>query len=440
MARFAYHQAKVVHSMQSAQLRILVAHGNRRRLIVLTSVVATLCSQGADAFAQPAPSPAPMSGFNAQRTSQSTELGPQVAVRAWKTPLGGESFAPPALAEDGTIYALGGSDLIAVAPSGSILWRFSSGNEARGAPAVAADGTIYFGSSDEGLYAINPDGSLKWRFDAGGDVDRPVLIGEDGSIYSSSRVGFQRISPEGNSIYDVDFPISSRTVFHAALLPDGDAVVITSGSFGQISRIAADGSRTWVVDRPNYNGVAIEPDGVIVTGRRSGDLVTLDPATGLELSSTPIPSIGPIAVSSDSLGNAYASTDARVAKFAPDRTRMWTSSVEVFRAGSPAIDAAGVVYTSAGLRFNRLYALDPLDGTELWRFSAGSGFEAFSSPVLGENGVIYATSFTQGPGQDGFLYAVVPEPDSWSLILSAAFASALAVHRSRRPVGRHCIH
>ncbi len=69
-----------------------------------------------------------------------------------------------AIGRDGTLYTTNRRSLQAVAPDGTIRWRFQAGDPFAGPPAIATDGTLYAGSRDDRLYALSPDGHEKWAF------------------------------------------------------------------------------------------------------------------------------------------------------------------------------------------------------------------------------------------------------------------------------------
>ena len=99
------------------------------------------------------------------------------------------SLVRPALAQDGTIYAVDASDnLTAVAPDGTVLWSVPDAGS-QGVD-VGSDGTIYTGN-ENWIKAFNPDGSPKWTF-----VQNPrafvlvdLAVGPDGNIYAVASSG-----------------------------------------------------------------------------------------------------------------------------------------------------------------------------------------------------------------------------------------------------------
>ena len=118
----------------------------------------------------------------------------------WSVPLAGPySAVRPAVADDGTIYAVDVMDnLFAVAPDGTVLW--SAGQAGSKGVDVGTDGTVYTGNEDW-IKAFNPDGSLKWTFAQSprAFVMQDVAVGPDGNIYvlASSGMGVFSLNPNG---------------------------------------------------------------------------------------------------------------------------------------------------------------------------------------------------------------------------------------------------
>ena len=102
-------------------------------------------------------------------------------------PYGSGTFSPPSIGADGTLY-IGSDDhcLYALDPNGSLKWQYQTGGTIFASPSIGPDGTLYAGSDDHWLYALNPNGSLKWRYQTGGTIFAPPSIGGDGTLYVGS--------------------------------------------------------------------------------------------------------------------------------------------------------------------------------------------------------------------------------------------------------------
>ena len=112
----------------------------------------------------------------------------------WRCGVGSGTETTPAIAEDGTIY-VGGDDLYAVYPNGTMRWTFNLGTNRHiftSCPAIAAEGTIYVGV-DVGevtageILAVNPNGTERWRKLISDEwCDSSPAIAEDGTVYIGS--------------------------------------------------------------------------------------------------------------------------------------------------------------------------------------------------------------------------------------------------------------
>jgi outer membrane protein assembly factor BamB len=106
----------------------------------------------------------------------------------WRFGTGDATETSPAIASDGTIYVGSYNGLLfSISPAGVENWRFQTGNAILSSPAIDNNGIIYCGSYDGNLYALNPNGTLRWKFDAGDYIESSVVIGEDGTIYIAAQ-------------------------------------------------------------------------------------------------------------------------------------------------------------------------------------------------------------------------------------------------------------
>jgi sugar lactone lactonase YvrE len=101
----------------------------------------------------------------------------------------------------------------------------------------------------------------------------------------------------------------------------------------------------------------------------------------------------------------------------PGGTQLWkfTAGTNEYIDTSPAIGSDGTIYiasnsynNSTQINAGYLYAINP-DGTQLWKFTAGTDEYIGSSPAIGSDGTIYiATSSYNYSTQteSGYLYAI----------------------------------
>lgn len=94
----------------------------------------------------------------------------------------------PAISPSGVVYvASDDGNVYAVAPGGSIDWKFRTSRYMRSGLAVSDDGTVYVGDSAGYIYALYPDGSLKWLFRTEGKLDSSPAVDTEGNVYVGSQ-------------------------------------------------------------------------------------------------------------------------------------------------------------------------------------------------------------------------------------------------------------
>ena len=127
----------------------------------------------------------------------------------WRFGSGLECLEPPAIANDGTVYAsvyereTSSHALYAIHSDGTEKWRFTSDHSLCG-PTLGFDGTIYIVSSSNTLYALDPDGKEKWRFDdASFYGDAEPALGSDGTVYVAWWDHLFAFSPSGRMKWDL---------------------------------------------------------------------------------------------------------------------------------------------------------------------------------------------------------------------------------------------
>jgi len=192
-------------------------------------------------------------------------------TQKWKfTPPGtGNSItSSPAIANDGTIYfgLMGGYQVYALSPNGSVKWDYKTGYHICSSPAIGEDGAIYIGSSDQYLYALNPNGTLKWRYKTGGWVKSPPSIADDGTIYFGSYDGhLYALYPNGTVKWRFNNPGSGNEA--ATIGTDGTVYIVGKKLF---ALNPYDGSVKWSYDFEGGTAVcspAIDSEGIIYVSK-----------------------------------------------------------------------------------------------------------------------------------------------------------------------------
>lgn len=197
----------------------------------------------------------------------------------WKLATSEPVRAAPAMADDGTLYAVSLDDnLYAVDPDGTKLWDLRARHDIESAPAIGADGTVYFGSDDDAIYAISADGQLRWKVLTGGDVRSSPAIGADGTIYVGS---YDRrlyaVSPAG----EVKWRFTAADKIHGSPVVDSAGVVLFGSQDDHLYAVDPDGRLLWffAFDADVDSSPAISSDGVIYAASDDGTLRALKEAS-----------------------------------------------------------------------------------------------------------------------------------------------------------------
>jgi outer membrane protein assembly factor BamB len=151
------------------------------------------------------------------------------------------------------------------------------------------------------------------------------------------------------------------------------------------------------IGAPVEGSPAIDSGGTIYIGAENGVFYAINPDGTLkwsyQISNGTFPYIrGTPAINAD--GTVYIGQwdTERVYAFNPDGSLKWISEqVGAVSFSGPAIGEDGTVYV-LGCGFTRgLSAINPQDGSIIWRFTTGDTPNAWNegSPAIGENGVIY---------------------------------------------------
>jgi outer membrane protein assembly factor BamB len=205
-----------------------------------------------------------------------------------RVPLDGFSATSPALNGDTAYIATGqlGGTVFAVKisrPCG-VLWEFERpaiGLGFQSPPAVADDGSIYAASWEtDSTYSLNPDGSLRWGFQAqefflsspaiAGDI---LYIGGGTTFYALDRITGQ---PRWTRVLGGDVNSSP------ALGSDGK--VFVGADDGRLYGFTSSGEPVWPPgnswDPPNRSSAAVGSDGNIYFAPTDAEIVGVSPLNG----------------------------------------------------------------------------------------------------------------------------------------------------------------
>ena len=153
----------------------------------------------------------------------------------------------PAIGPDGTVYVgVGGCNLSAVNPDGTLKWNYYTGGNVTGGylpcqPATGPDGTVYFASFDGKLCALNSNGTLKWSYELGTIPHSNPVVAPNGDIYLGSWEGkLYALSSSGTLKWS--FNIMNR-ITSPAIGEDG-TLYCGSGN-GELYALSPNGKLVW---------------------------------------------------------------------------------------------------------------------------------------------------------------------------------------------------
>ncbi|MCF8274669.1 MAG: PQQ-binding-like beta-propeller repeat protein [Flavobacteriaceae bacterium] len=155
---------------------------------------------------------------------------------------GGYASSAIALATDGTVYmsaklnAAADGVLKAYNPvDGTEKWSvtFTGENAEQGGPAVAADGTVYLGNAGGKMQAFNPStGAILWTYTASAGIEVVPAIDNDGKIYFGATDGmFYVLNPDGTEAY-TPLDLGDKITSSAVIGSDGRIYVLSTTGTG----------------------------------------------------------------------------------------------------------------------------------------------------------------------------------------------------------------
>lgn len=312
-------------------------------------------------------------GRSGKRTPAPSTVEDTSPTTKWSLQVSNGPLSEPALGEDGTVYVGGRDGLYAIAPGGTLSWRFTTlADPVRGAPSIAPDGTVYFGTGRGGLYGIAPDGQESWHPQLSiFATDGTPAFGHSGSLFATNNAG---------DVYAFNPAEEDQPLWNWNTMREG----ATS------DRAALPGSGR-STDFRSKASPAIGTDAMVYVPRRDW-LHSFNPNGEIAWSiQLPGAFLGPVAVGAD--GTIYVGSQrvAWLAKgvhgarlYAVDRygRTKWELDMPAAVVGAPAIDNDGLIYVCAG----RLLAVTP-EGRLKWEFQARGS--CTSGPTLAADGTIY---------------------------------------------------
>jgi outer membrane protein assembly factor BamB len=284
--------------------------------------------------------------------------------------------------------------------AGEIIWRQNLNFPNRSCPAIDNNGIIYLGTTDQDhkLYAIDiVDVSIKWSFELNRNEIGIPAIGKNGEIYVGAVDGdFYCLFPNGVQKWRVTLP-NGYLGCSPAVSKDGTIYVKDNiylyALDGHTGKEKWKNNLGWPLGK---SSPVIGDTGVIYFGSDNKNLYAVSKEghtlwsfpTGLSIQTSPaLGNNGIIYFSSDYL---YAVDETGELK--------WRFRNGYGSHSSPSIGTNGIIYWTEENLDNRviLYAIKP-NGSEKWNTqlgirTIGSETTSYSSPIIGDNGIIYVTN------------------------------------------------
>ncbi len=371
-------------------------------------------------------------------------------VVKWRFQVSGQYILhPPAVGPDGGVVVTSSTgDVYSLTATGGLRWIVRSVGDG-GGPSIGADGTVYVASINT-VTAIAPNGSIRWRFtepSSGQGVIAGPTVGPDGNIYVISDlggIGAFALSPAGQLVWSNLGNPGNPTFAERGQL--GAAIVFSPGrlhaAFDEVSvapstmfALSLGGDQLWATaiggsDDPfmqQQRQPATGSDGSLyltgMGGANGWSLFRLDPREGNVLwNYSPWPSNGMSAPSVGSDGSVYFSRSLSYLESVTSAGR----SRWVFSDGSiidhPAVSPDGSVVV-AGVRPNfgepgSVRGWNAATGTVNWQVALpneNGGYQIlYTQPSFSADSstAYFGTAILAGGDQFSFVYAVGTGPSS----------------------------
>ncbi|GMK42032.1 hypothetical protein PCCS19_50910 [Paenibacillus sp. CCS19] len=348
-------------------------------------------------------------------------------VQQWK--LWANSNHPAVFGTDGTIY-LGGDDLYAMTPAGTMKWKFNipgGGFYADAQPAVGMDGTIYASFMPKSpmtaiedrmsyLVAVKPDGTMKWKYETGSLVSSQPVVSTDGTIYVRDFGGkLYAFNPDGTMKWSLQVA-NIEYGQTAQLAVAGDGTVYSTCTQG-LCAIGTDGKVKWSYPKSGLYPYAA-PNGQVYSLNNAGYLA-VNAADGTELK---LLDLHASSFTIGANGTIYAGVGSNMNAYTADGALIW-SVPTAGGVGQAVISPDGTVYF--GSYDEHVYAVDAA-GNLKWLYFAGTGkaihygtaildygsyFLGINPTVaVGANGTVYVNSYETfaNPSEPGYQTSLDP--------------------------------
>jgi len=308
-----------------------------------------------------------------------------------------DSWRSPTVGSDGTIYALGEHQVLALSGSGELKWRYPDSGMPRFGSLlsvlIADDGAIWGGTKFGWVIRITKEGEAQPQFGGPGVINQLAL--------SSTGVVLACGANMSNTIATTGYPKDPRDVA-GSIGPNLGPLKGAAFGLDEVSTIADDTLTSWTSDFRQANWQkkvgwgchrpAIAKDGTIYVAC-DDEMEAINP-DGSSKWSFPTKFPTPAVIAENGTVFFAGVIDGNVYSFDPDGHIRWTFPVGKPVGSTPAISRSGVIYV--GSQDGHLYALDAA-GTPLWALKTNG---EVGPPTIGPDGTVYVQS------GDGILHAI----------------------------------
>jgi outer membrane protein assembly factor BamB len=245
---------------------------------------------------------------------------------------------------EGTLYAFDRTD-------GTERWTFDTGGTVQWAPALS-DGTLYLGNFDRTVFAVDAaDGTERWRAQPGGRFVTGAPAVGDGAVFAGAN-GVLKAFETGDGTERWGHTFGERSKVQSTPAADSERVFVFVGD-SLYAFDTATGEEVWAVHTGQSNVAPAVRDGVVYASAvdrqaEQAHVSAFDAAEGTELWRTPL-------------------TEGR-------RVVVGDGAVYGFHYEAPAV------------------ALDPEDGSELWRVGDAA---ASTTPAVADEYLFFGTDTGQ---------------------------------------------
>jgi outer membrane protein assembly factor BamB len=192
----------------------------------------------------------------------------------------------PAIGADGTIYVGGTNVLTALTPptstggSPTTKWTFPTAMGTVSSPNIGGDGTVYVTVGSE-VYAVASTGTQRWTYTTAASIPGMVAIGLTGMVYVVADTVYA-LDSAGTLKWRAANGDAGITAYYSPVVGpvvgSSEIVLLANESITAVS----GGTQLWStsIDGAPWASPAVAPDGTVYGVANGGNCVAMDPSTG----------------------------------------------------------------------------------------------------------------------------------------------------------------